>query len=238
MLRNRVSANMQNEAQQRASDFGAGMLASGSPNFFTMLGAGTRAQREGERTRTDELRRVAEAERQARAQQAEEQYRRDQLDIERQRRANEERRINAEIARGDRPQYNVVGQDVAGNAIVMDPRTGQRQTLEGVTPLQVAAQSVRSDAATLTRATTAANQAVRDENKRRENLGQTVLTQQEAETLFQQVFERTRRAPASGTASGGIGTPGPQPSQVLQYGGPAAPAAPRTGPRISAQPPQ
>lgn len=220
MLRNRVSANMQNEAQQRAADFGAGMLASGSPNFFTMLAGGTRAQREGERTRTDELRRVAEAERQARAQQAEEQYRNQQLDIERQRRANEERRINAEIARGDRPQYNVVGQDAAGNAIVMDPRTGQRQTLEGVTPLQVAAQSVRSDAATLTRATTAANQAVRDENKRRENLGQTALSQQEAETLFQQVFERTRRAPASGAASGGAGTPGPQPSQTLKYEGP------------------
>jgi hypothetical protein len=161
------------------------------------------------------------------------------IENERLRRANDERRINAEIARGDRPQYTVVGQDAAGNAIVMDPRTSQRQTLEGVTPLQVAAQSIRSDSATLTRATTAANQAVRDENRRRADLAQNPLTPQEAERVFQEAFERVRRgtqpgaSPAPGTTGGG-----PAPSQTLQYGGPAAPAAPRTGPRISAQPPQ
>jgi hypothetical protein len=91
MLRNRVATNMQNEALQRASEFGAGMLASGSPNFFTMLGAGARAQREGDATRMEELRRVAEAERQARAQQAEEQYR------------SEQNRIQAERYEAERP---------------------------------------------------------------------------------------------------------------------------------------
>jgi hypothetical protein len=68
-------------------------------------------------------------------------------------------------------------------------------------------------------------------------LAQNPLTPTEAEQVFQTAFELARRsgqsgAPASGTPSG------PAPSQVLQYGGPAAPAAPRTGPRISAQPPQ
>ena len=238
ILRERTTRELENERLARLQEFGAGMLASGSPNFFTNLAAGTRAQAEGERSRTDRLRQLAETERQARAQQAEEQYRREQLEIERQRRANEERRINAEIAQGNRPQYTLIGQDAAGNAIVMDPRTGQRQTLEGVTPLQVAAQSIRSDSATLTRATAAGTQAVRDENKRRADLSQNPLTPQEAERVFQEAFERVRRAPAPGVAPGGAGTPGPQPSQTLQYGGPAAPAAPRTGPRISAQPSQ
>jgi hypothetical protein len=77
---------MEGERMTRLREFGAGMLASGSPNFFTNLAAGTRAQAEGERSRTDRLRQLAETERQARAQQAEEQYRRDQLEIERQRR--------------------------------------------------------------------------------------------------------------------------------------------------------
>jgi len=91
MLRNRVAANMQNEGLQRASEFGAGMLASGSPNFFTMLGAGARAQREGDATRMEELRRIAEAERQARAQQAEEQFR------------SEQNRIQSERYEAERP---------------------------------------------------------------------------------------------------------------------------------------
>ena len=86
MLRERSARELEGENLTRMRDFGAGMLASGSPNFFTNLAAGTRAQAEGERSRTDRLRQLAETERQARAQQAEEQYRRDQLEIERQRR--------------------------------------------------------------------------------------------------------------------------------------------------------
>jgi hypothetical protein len=128
---------MQNEALQRASEFGAGMLASGSPNFFTMLGGGARAQAEGDRTRMDELRRVAEAERQQRAQQAEEQYRRDMIENERLRRALDERRINAEIARGNRPEPGtIVGtQEGTGFAVRMN-RDGTTTVLEGIFPTQ------------------------------------------------------------------------------------------------------
>lgn len=85
MLRQRTTDTMQNEAQRRASDFGAGMLASGSPNFFTMLGAGARAQAEGERSRTDELRRLADIERQQRMTDIEEQRRRDEAAYRQQR---------------------------------------------------------------------------------------------------------------------------------------------------------
>jgi hypothetical protein len=84
ILRNRVASNMQNEALQRFSEFGAGMAATRSPNFFTMLGGGARAQAEGDRTRMDELRRVAEAERQQRALDIEEQRRREELALRRQ----------------------------------------------------------------------------------------------------------------------------------------------------------
>ena len=219
MLRNRVAANMQNEGIARLSEFGAGMAASGSPNFFTMLSAGARAQREGDATRMEELRRVAEAERQAAAQQAEEQYRSSQLEIERQRRANEERRINAEIARGDRPQYTVVGQDADGNAIVMDPRTGQRQTLQGVTPLQVASRGAQSETQNRQLAARLAEAAVNREATNRSNMGRTFSDTDRA-ALRRQVEGDVLRSlglePVAG-AGGASGTQGSQPSRVLTY---------------------
>ena len=85
LLRKRVERNIANEPMQRLSDLGAGMLANPNPNFFRMLGGGLRAQSEGERSRMQELRQVADTERQAAQQQAEEAYRREQNRI------NEER---------------------------------------------------------------------------------------------------------------------------------------------------
>jgi len=84
MLRRRVSREMEGQDLQRLSEFGAGMLASGSPNFFTMLGAGARAQAQGDASRMDRLRQVAEAERQQRALDIEEQRRREELALRRQ----------------------------------------------------------------------------------------------------------------------------------------------------------
>ncbi len=71
-LRERVSANLGNEPLRSVGDIGAGMLASRSPNFFTMLGAGLQAQRAGERERLQDLTAATRAE-------TEEQYRRDQI---------------------------------------------------------------------------------------------------------------------------------------------------------------
>ncbi len=87
ILRNRAAANMQNEALQRFSEFGAGMAATRSPNFFTMLGGGARAQAEGDRTRMEELRRIADLERQQRALDIEEQRRREELALRREEQA-------------------------------------------------------------------------------------------------------------------------------------------------------
>lgn len=78
LLRKRVERNIANEPMQRLADLGAGMLANPDPNFFRMLGGGLRAQSEGERSRMQELRQIADSERQAAQQQAEEAYRREQ----------------------------------------------------------------------------------------------------------------------------------------------------------------
>lgn len=143
MLRQRTTSAMQDEALRRASEFGAGMLASGSPNFFTMLAGGARAQAEGDRSRTDELRRLADIERQQRALENQEAARREEESYRRDRLRLDERRI----AQGDRPQYQVVGQDAQGNAIVVNMlNPTQRQTLEGVTPMQVANLNARTEA--------------------------------------------------------------------------------------------
>jgi hypothetical protein len=217
MLRKRMARDMEGEALQRVGEFGAGMLASGSPNFFTMLGAGSRAAREGDVSRMDQLRRLADTERQQQeletrqaAQRAEEEYRRQSLTLR-----------EREIAQGNRPQYTVVGQDARGNAVVVDMRNPtQRQVLEGVTPAQVAAQNIRSDRTTLIRATAAGEQAVRDENRRRQERGENALNASEAEQTFQNAFERVRRF-GQLDAGAGAGAPttsgGAQPSQTLQY---------------------
>lgn len=81
MLRKRMARDIEGEALQRASEFGAGMLASGSPNFFAMLGGGARAAREGDVSRMDQLRRLADLERQDAAQRAEEARRQEELRI-------------------------------------------------------------------------------------------------------------------------------------------------------------
>jgi hypothetical protein len=89
ILRQRVMREMEGEDLRRLGEYGAGMLASGSPNFFTMLGAGARAQAQGDASRMDRLRQVAETERQQRAlenqeatQRAQEAYQQRRLDLE------------------------------------------------------------------------------------------------------------------------------------------------------------
>lgn len=61
-LRERMTANIEGGPLQRVGDLGAGMLASRSPNFFTMLGEGLKAQSEAERQRNQDLRQAAATE--------------------------------------------------------------------------------------------------------------------------------------------------------------------------------
>jgi hypothetical protein len=139
MLRNRVAGNMQNEALQRASEFGAGMLASGSPNFFTMLGAGARAQSEGDRTRMDELRRVAEAERQQRALDVEEARRREELRLREQ-----EVQANAPFRAAQTEQARALAEFYrAGGSGSNRPASGQ------ITPARIAQLTMQAQAQAL-----------------------------------------------------------------------------------------
>jgi hypothetical protein len=89
MLRQRVKDQVAGEDSQRIRDIGIGMLASRSPNFFTMFGEGLQSANQAERQRLEGLRQAADAERQALAQRSEEEYRRQQTEIERERRASE-----------------------------------------------------------------------------------------------------------------------------------------------------
>ena len=88
-LRQRIAQSTENEELRRVQDLGAGMLASGSPNFFTMLGAGVQAQRQGDAARMEELRRIAEAEQNARRIANEEAFRTEQNRIQAERYAAE-----------------------------------------------------------------------------------------------------------------------------------------------------
>lgn len=122
MLRQRTASAMQDEALRRASEFGAGMLASGSPNFFTMLGAGARAQAEGERSRTDELRRLADLERQQRALESQEAAQRGEADYRQE--SLRLRRLEAE--RAGRPAFQFMAGPTPGTVVAIDPRDPTR----------------------------------------------------------------------------------------------------------------
>lgn len=131
MLRQRTTGNMQDEALRRASEFGAGMLASGSPNFFTMLGAGARAQAEGERSRTDELRRLADLERQQRALESQEAAQRGEADY---RQASLRlRRLEAERAG---QVAGVPFLNDQGRVVLINPRTGETIRETNLRPTQ------------------------------------------------------------------------------------------------------
>ena len=123
MLRQRMAREMEGEDLRRIGEFGAGMLASGSPNFFTMLGAGGRAAQQGDASRMDRLRQLAETERQQRAlenqeasQRAEAEYRQRRLDVE-----SPLREAQAEQARALAQYYRQGGRGGGGAAGEITP---------------------------------------------------------------------------------------------------------------------
>jgi len=229
MLRRRVSREMEGQDLQRLSEFGAGMLSSNSPNFFTMLGAGARAQAQGDASRMDRLRQLADTERQQRslenqeaAQRAEEDYRRRSLGLR-----------EREIAAGRRPNITTMIDPATGNAVLVDAETGRVVSRTEFRPMQLERASRQVDARTELNARAAAQRAVEAARTRAANMAQTLTPEQERQ-IYITTYEQNLNPQTTPSASD-VRQP---PSQVLQYGGPAAPAAPRTGPRISAQPQQ
>lgn len=140
LLRKRVERNIANEPMQRLTDLGAGMLANPNRNFFTMLGGGLRAQSEGERSRMQELRQVADAERQAAQQQAEEAYRREQ------------NRINEERYREQAPYRAAQAEEARARAALLartpgGPGAGGGAALRGTVLTPAAFNDIQSRAA-------------------------------------------------------------------------------------------
>lgn len=131
MLRSRVAGDLENERINRLAEFGAGMAASASPNFFTMLAGGTRAQAEGERSRMDRLRQLAETERQERALESQEAARRDQATYQRDSLAL--RRLEAERAG---QVSGVPFLNDQGRVVLINPRTGETIRETNLRPTQ------------------------------------------------------------------------------------------------------
>jgi hypothetical protein len=229
MLRERSARELEGERMTRMRDFGAGMLASGSPNFFTNLAAGTRAQAEGERSRTDRLRQLAETERQQQeletrqaAQRAEEDYRRQSLGLR-----------EREVAAGRRPNIVQMIDPATGNAVLVNAETGQVVSRTEFRPMQLERASRQVDARTELNARAAAQRAVEAARTRAANVAQT-LTPEKERQIYATTYEQNLN-PQTTPGTSDVRQP---PSQVLQYGDPATPTAPRTGPRISTQPQQ
>lgn len=223
LLRKRMASELENEQAQRMSDLGNALLASRSRSLFGALGEGFRAQDEGARARMDRLRQLAETERQERALESQEAARRDQARYQQGSLAL--RQLEAE--RAGRPQFQVIGQDAQGNAIVMDPRNpSQTVTLQGVTPTQALRNQPRvlsqADIARISQAaTTRANTDVGilpgimptpAQIARRDELQQRYL----ADAL--EAARQGVSGPQGGTPAAPAGQPAP--SSVLRYSGP------------------
>ena len=161
-LRRRLMPEVNAGAAQRLSDIGVGMLASGSPDFFTALGKGLQAGNAAETSRLQMLRQAAETEEQSADRKARLELQRRQLEYEqdpenpRTRAALMQaeaavRSADAAMARASREvrdQWQVIGTDQQGNAVVVNTRDpSQRQTLTGVQPTSFGVASLRASGA-------------------------------------------------------------------------------------------
>jgi hypothetical protein len=204
LLRQRVERNIANEPMQRLTDLGAGMLANPNRNFFTMLGGGLRAQSEGERSRMQELRQVADAERQAAQQQAEEAYRREQ------------NRINEERYRDQAPYRAAQAREAEARAALLARTPGGTGGGGGASREALAAQ--RITAAALRTAAVEAERAVEAEQRRRaSDPTQRPLTPDEANAIRDVAYERFLLRQNVTAPPGALGPAAPPP--------PPAPAA-------------
>ena len=171
MLRKRTMREMEGQDLQRLSEYGAGMLASRSPSLVGMLAAGSRAQAQGDVSRMDRLRQVAEAERQQRAlenqeaaQRAQEAYQQRRLDVE-----GPLREAQAAQARAYVEYLRQGGRGGAGGVGGRDP-----------TP------------AALRTATVAANQALQAAIRQAGNaVVPRTLSQEEQDTIWQTAYNRS-----------------------------------------------
>lgn len=183
---------------ERMGAFGRGVL-SGRGSFLDNLSAGLAAQGQAEAARREEGRKAAEleatiAERDRRAQLEKAKFAEETTPGTLTGRLTEARirQADAAAAQANRPQYQIVGTDERGNAVVVDMRDPTRtRTLEGVRP-------TRSEAAeaTATRARIeAANRAGQTAVQTALRTGQVRENDQAGqERIYQDAFQRTLRS--------------------------------------------
>jgi hypothetical protein len=242
-LRRRLMPEVNAGAAQRLSDIGVGMLASGSPDFFTALGKGLQAGNTAETNRLQMLRQAAETEEQSADRKARLELQRRQLEYEqdptnpRTRAALMQaeaavRSADAAMARASREvrdQWQVIGTDQEGNAVVVNTRDpSQRQTLTGVQPTSFGVASLRASGAGAGREDQnwlrALSQARQEAAS---NLGFSMLPQQEQSNWIdrraRQLYD-TRPSQAGTPAA--PAAPAAQPTTRLNLTGPLPPRQP------------
>jgi hypothetical protein len=241
----------------RLAAFGRGVL-SNRGSFLENLTAGVTAQEQAAAARAEQQRRALDMERQTVENAIREETERNRLaqsasqfEAEGPTREARIRAYNAQAAQAGRPDPGtIVGtQEGTGYAIRLN-RDGTTTVLTGVFPTQ----ALRNTPRPLSQAQIA---NIRQQVTRLasadagiiEGVAPTPAQITRRDELADRYFRDRLDAAAAGLLEiqgGGAGTGSantttdgrPAPSQTLQYSGPAAPAAPRTGPRISAQPPQ
>lgn len=222
-LRQRVQAQMAGEDDRRLRDIGIGMLASRSPNFFSMLGEGFKAGEEGSRARMDRLRQAAETERQERA-----------LDVEEARR-QEELRIREAAQAAEAPLRAAQTEQALANAAFLRSGRG-RGEITRADILRIGAQAeahalrqVREPVAGSPEAIGDTPAKARDRQEQRARIARAYIEGQYA-LLGMEPPAAVAGAPEAGAAGGASA-----PDRILTFT-PTTPGAARTGPRIA--PPQ
>jgi len=178
--------------------FGRGVL-SGRGSFLDNLSAGLAAQGQAEAARREEGRKAAEleatiAERDRRAQLEKAKFAEETSPESLSGRYREAQIANlrAQAATANRPQYQIVGTDAQGNAVVVDMRDPTRtRTLEGVRPTR----SEIAEGAVARARIEAANRAGQTAVQNAVRMGQIRENDQAGqERIYQDAFQRTLRS--------------------------------------------
>jgi hypothetical protein len=210
----------------RFAAFGRGVL-SNRGSFLDNLTAGLASQGQAESARREEARKAAELEsnitdRDRRAMLDKAKFAEETTPGSLTARLREAQinAANAQAGAASQANLQIVGTDAQGNAIAMNPRTGETRTLTGVRPTRSELAEMSSERAYIQAATTAARAAV--DNAVRS--GQVRSDDQAGQNrIYQETFDRAlmqaRQAAGRGGqgSPGAAGTPAQAPSQRFQY---------------------
>ena len=210
-------------SQERLATFGRGVL-SNRGSFLDNLSAGLAAQQQAEAGRREEGRKAAEleatiAERDRRAQLEKAKFAEETTPGTLTGRLTEARirQADAAAAQANRPQYQIVGTDAQGNAVVVDMRDPTRtRTLEGVRPTRSDIAANAAEERIRGRALSNAARAVDEEMK----LNPTLNRENRIRQLFPVYLELARREERAASGGGSQQPPASTestPPQRLQY---------------------